>query len=84
MNRPTARQAKESKWLKMRSKRERADWVINHNVVKALVGFKEYSDMRKLLCEVLSFTLLPEQIQVSESFAFLLLSCIVHSQPHRQ
>ena len=31
--------------------------------MKALVGFKEYSDMRKLLCEVLSFTLLPEQIK---------------------
>ena len=27
------------------------------------VGFREYSDMRKLLREVLSFTLLPEQIQ---------------------
>lgn len=39
------------------------DKTINPNVVKALVGFKEYSDMRKLLCEVLSFTLLPEQIQ---------------------
>jgi calcium-dependent protein kinase len=31
--------------------------------VKALVNFKEYSDMRKLLCEVLSFTLLPYQIK---------------------
>ena len=39
------------------------DSMINPNVVKALVGFREYSDMRKLLCEVLSFTLLPEQIQ---------------------
>jgi calcium-dependent protein kinase len=39
------------------------DPTINPNVVKALVGFREYSDMRKLLCEVLSFTLLPEQIQ---------------------
>jgi len=35
---------------------------LNSNVVKALVNFKEYSDMRKLLCEVLSFTLLPDQI----------------------
>jgi calcium-dependent protein kinase len=65
MERPTARQAKESKWLKMWSNREKNgnDSNINPNVVKALVGFKEYSDMRKLLCEVLSFTLLPEQIQ---------------------
>ena len=36
---------------------------LNPNVVKALVGFKEYTDMRKLLCEVLSFTLLPSQIR---------------------
>ena len=61
MKRPTAKQAKESKWLKMWRHRENGDEapVINPNVVKALVGFKEYSDMRKLLCEVLSFTLLP-------------------------
>lgn len=65
MDRPTARQAKESKWLQMWTNRENngEGAVINPNVVKALVGFKEYSDMRKLLCEVLSFTLLPEQIQ---------------------
>jgi len=65
VKRPTARQAKESEWLKMWSKKENGGRVsaINPNVVKALVGFKEYSDMRKLLCEVLSFTLLPEQIQ---------------------
>jgi len=36
---------------------------LNPSVVKALVNFKEYSDMRKLLCEVLSFTLIPDQIQ---------------------
>jgi calcium-dependent protein kinase len=34
----------------------------NPKLAQALVEFKEYSDMRKLLCEVLSFTLLPEQI----------------------
>lgn len=34
----------------------------NAGVINSLVQFKEYSDMRKLLCEVLSFTLLPEQI----------------------
>lgn len=65
MQRPTAKQAKESKWLKMWRHMENGDQApdINPNVVKALIGFKEYSDMRKLLCEVLSFTLLPEQIQ---------------------
>jgi calcium-dependent protein kinase len=65
MQRPTAKQAKGSKWLKMWRHVENGDEApeINPNVVKALIGFKEYSDMRKLLCEVLSFTLLPEQIQ---------------------
>jgi len=63
MARPTARQAKESKWLQMwENSGNGVDSMINPNVVKALVGFKEYSDMKKLLCEVLSFTLLPEQI----------------------
>jgi Ca2+-binding EF-hand superfamily protein len=37
--------------------------VLSANVVQALVKFKEYDAMQKLLCEVLSFTLLPEQIQ---------------------
>ena len=68
LKRPTAQQAKESKWLKMYSnfkddKNGGEDSTINPDVVKALVGFREYSDMRKLLSEVLSFTLLPEQIQ---------------------
>ena len=67
MDRPTAKEvSRESRWLKMWSNRENGsdhNNTINPNVVKALVGFKEYSDMRKLLCEVLSFTLLPEQIQ---------------------
>jgi calcium-dependent protein kinase len=63
--RPTAEQAWNHQWLtywSMRGKTE-SDQVLNPNVVKALVNFKEFSDMRKLLCEVLSFTLLPEQIR---------------------
>ena len=32
-------------------------------MVQALVGFKEKEDMTKLLCEVLSFTLLPGQLE---------------------
>lgn len=66
MQRPTAQQCSSLKWLKMWKNRENngnEEKVLNPNVVKALVGFKEYSDMRKLLCEVLSFTLLPEQIE---------------------
>lgn len=63
--RPTAAQAQKHQWLTywdMRGK-TRSDQALNPNVVKALVNFKEFSDMRKLLCEVLSFTLLPDQIR---------------------
>eukprot|EP00567_Pseudictyota_dubia_P008196 CAMPEP_0197434504 /NCGR_PEP_ID=MMETSP1175-20131217/2217_1 /TAXON_ID=1003142 /ORGANISM="Triceratium dubium, Strain CCMP147" /LENGTH=1169 /DNA_ID=CAMNT_0042963249 /DNA_START=58 /DNA_END=3567 /DNA_ORIENTATION=- len=62
--RPTARETQRSTWLKEWANKSRnvKDNVLNPNVVKALVNFKEYSDMRKLLCEVLSFTLLPDQI----------------------
>jgi calcium-dependent protein kinase len=63
--RPTAQDAQEHSWVKEWANRARSenDQVLNPNVVKALVSFKEFSDMRKLLCEVLSFTLLPEQIK---------------------
>jgi len=63
--RPLARQAQKHKWLQEWASRNRKgnDNILNPNVVKALVNFKEFSDMRKLLCEVLSFTLLPDQIK---------------------
>ena len=65
--RPTAREAQKHGWLKHHASRNidgnRQDNVLNPNVVKALVNFKEFSDMRKLLSEVLSFTLLPDQIK---------------------
>jgi Ca2+-binding EF-hand superfamily protein len=63
--RPTAKQAQKHDWLQQWASRERktTDNVLNPNVVRALVNFKEYSDMRKLLCEVLSFTMLPDQIK---------------------
>lgn len=35
---------------------------LNERTVSALLAFKESSDMQKILSEVLSFTLLPEQI----------------------
>lgn len=62
--RPTAKQCQKSQWLQEWANKDKkeGDNLLDHNVVKALVNFKEYSDMRKLLCEVLSFTLLPEQI----------------------
>jgi calcium-dependent protein kinase len=63
-NRPTARTCQRDEWIHLwanKGKKE-GDNILNKEVVKALVNFKEYSDMRKLLCEVLSFTLLPDQI----------------------
>jgi calcium-dependent protein kinase len=59
-DRPTARQAQQHQWLQDLSEN---DHTLNPSVVQALASFKDYSDMRKLLCEVLSFTLLPEQIK---------------------
>lgn len=63
-DRPTAREAQKHGWLQEWASRNKTeDNVLDPNVVKALVNFKEFSDMRKLLCEVLSFTLLPYQIK---------------------
>ena len=63
--RPTARDAQKHGWLREWASRgiNEDDHILNPNVVKALVSFKEFSDMRKLLCEVLSFTLLSDQIK---------------------
>ncbi|KAL7484260.1 hypothetical protein ACHAW6_009897 [Cyclotella cf. meneghiniana] len=62
--RPTAREVQKDPWLLQANRSNRSDdKQLNPSVVKALVNFKEYSDMRKLLCEVLSFTLIPDQIQ---------------------
>jgi Ca2+-binding EF-hand superfamily protein len=62
--RPTAREVQKDPWLLQANHTGKADdKMLNPSVVKALVNFKEYSDMRKLLCEVLSFTLIPDQIQ---------------------
>lgn len=63
-SRPTAKEAQRHDWLQTYSKLPKDDpgSKLSPHVVNALVAFKEYSDMRKLLCEVVSFTLLPEQI----------------------
>jgi len=62
--RPTAREVQKDSWLVMANRsKDDNDRALNPSVVKALVNFKEYSDMRKLLSEVLSFTMIPDQIQ---------------------
>jgi len=66
LKRPTAVEAQNSTWLvkwAIEETRNNGGNILSANVVNALVTFKEYSDMRKLLCEVLSFTLVPDQIQ---------------------
>uniref|UniRef100_A0A7S2A6B0 Calmodulin n=1 Tax=Ditylum brightwellii TaxID=49249 RepID=A0A7S2A6B0_9STRA len=62
--RPTAREAQTSSWLQHWAHKDmkHEDNKLSPSVVKALVNFKGYGDMRKLLCELLSFTLLPDQI----------------------
>lgn len=62
-NRPTARVAQRDPWFKVFGKRgPDTGNKFSPRLCQALIEFKEYSGMRKFLCEVLSFTLLPEQI----------------------
>eukprot|EP00588_Corethron_pennatum_P002993 CAMPEP_0194295646 /NCGR_PEP_ID=MMETSP0169-20130528/54014_1 /TAXON_ID=218684 /ORGANISM="Corethron pennatum, Strain L29A3" /LENGTH=975 /DNA_ID=CAMNT_0039044867 /DNA_START=230 /DNA_END=3157 /DNA_ORIENTATION=- len=64
--RPCAEEAQNHSWMtKMLTTggQSKAGHQLNAKVVKSLVAFKEYSDMRKLLCEVLSFTMLPDQLK---------------------
>jgi calcium-dependent protein kinase len=62
--RPMAKECQTDTWLLTYGKRDSAEGhkVLSPKLAQSLVEFKEYSDMRKVLCEVLSFTLLPEQI----------------------
>jgi Ca2+-binding EF-hand superfamily protein len=61
--RPGAKEMQRCKWIQVWAKKDAA---VGHRLsgrtVSALMKFKESSDMQKLLSEVLSFTLLPEQI----------------------
>lgn len=64
-NRYSVQEAQKSKWFtdSCRNSSKNKAQLLNPNIVSAIISFKEYSDMRKLLCEVLSFTLIPDQIQ---------------------
>ena len=62
----SAEQAQQHPWILGWNERcsngSQSDTLLSPNVMKNLIEFKGYGDMRKLLCEVLSFTLLPDQI----------------------
>mmetsp|Transcript_20890 Transcript_20890/g.45316 ORF Transcript_20890/g.45316 Transcript_20890/m.45316 type:complete len:791 (-) Transcript_20890:118-2490(-) len=68
--RPTAKIAQKDDWIQVWAKKDaKAGNRINPKTIGALMAFKEQSDMQKLLSEVLSFTLLPEQIvELREAF----------------
>ena len=61
--RPTAKEAQRSEWMQVWAKKDASEGKkLSAKTLKSLVAFKERSDMQKLLSEVLSFTLLPDQI----------------------
>eukprot|EP00522_Entomoneis_paludosa_P007034 CAMPEP_0172445872 /NCGR_PEP_ID=MMETSP1065-20121228/5650_1 /TAXON_ID=265537 /ORGANISM="Amphiprora paludosa, Strain CCMP125" /LENGTH=822 /DNA_ID=CAMNT_0013196885 /DNA_START=74 /DNA_END=2542 /DNA_ORIENTATION=- len=69
--RPTAKEVQKDEWIKVWAKKDAKEgsYRINPKTIGALMAFKEQSDMQKLLSEVLSFTLLPEQIvELREAF----------------
>lgn len=69
--RPTAREVQRDEWLLTYAKKgeDVGGDKLSPRIVDALVSFKEYSEMRRFLHEVLSFTLLPEQIiELREEF----------------
>ena len=61
--RPTAKESQRCGWVQVwANKKAKEGNRLNPKTVGALMKFKESSDLQKLLSEVLSFTLLPEQI----------------------
>ena len=63
--RPTAKEVQQDEWIQKYAAKSGScsdDKKLSPKIVNSLVNFKEYSEMRRLLSEVLSFTLLPEQI----------------------
>jgi len=62
--RPTAEEAQNHEWL-VKSASLDADQSkpLNPNLVKNLMKFQDYTNLQKVLLEVVSFTLLPEQIK---------------------
>lgn len=66
--RPTAREAQQDEWLrKFGSMDVEGSKALNPDLIGNLVKFKDYSDMHRILLDVLSFALLPEQIHKLKS-----------------
>lgn len=64
--RPSAEEAQQLEWLQDRTGNSLFHpnkGNVSPDVVEALMRFKKCNEMHKLLCEVLSFTLLPHQIE---------------------
>jgi len=61
--RPTAEECQSHPWMREWVNREDVGG-LSPAVQSALRSFRGFSDMRKLLCEVIGFTLLPDQITV--------------------
>ena len=62
--RPSACEAQQDEWLiKCANLDANQSKPLSPNLVKNLIEFKDYSNLQKILLEVVSFTLLPEQIK---------------------
>ena len=63
--RPTAEECQNSEWLREWTKTGKEESKpLNSNVIQAIRAFRDFSDIQKLLCEVIGFALLPEQISL--------------------
>jgi calcium-dependent protein kinase len=64
LQRPSAKECQSFDWIKVWAQKSTTDGgQLNQQTLTSLLHFKEKSDIQKLLSEVLSFTLLPEQIE---------------------
>ena len=62
--RMTAEQCQISPWIREWTVKEYKEGnTCNHSIISALRSFGKVSDIRKILCEVIGFTLLPQQIK---------------------
>jgi len=59
-HRLSAEQCQGSSWLQKWTGKEGSS--LSPNVIHSLRAFSQYSELRKILCEVIGFTLLPQQI----------------------